>query len=142
MENMNTAANNAETLNKKLDDVIHNQAENMTASSLADLALMMSSLKKAKTGNFVKDNKNLIGGVIGCVVATGLELASPTGSKASAIMAAAASGGTLYATRKLLDNAPQSTGIAATAAGLTAYVGMVAGRITADYFPGNLSIEE
>lgn len=110
--------------------------------SAGALLAQFSKLAKAKTGNVAKDNMNLIGGIIGCAIATGLELASPTGSKASAAVAAIASGSVLLATRKVVENAPQAVPVAGAALALTAYVGMSAGRITADYFPGNISLDD
>lgn len=114
----------------------------MTADDLIEQVLKDAKLMHVKTGNMLKDNQNLIGACLGAAVAVGLELVSPTGSKTSAAVAAVLSGATIVLAKPYLEVAPQSTGVAAAAAGLTAYVGMVGGRITADYFPGNLVEED
>lgn len=113
--------------------------ENLTGVDvMIEQILAQSKLMRVKTGNYLKDNRNLIGGGIGITLAVGLELLSPTGSKKSAIMAGVAGGALLAATAPVLKAAPQSAMIASGAAIMTGYVGMCGGRITADYFPGNL----
>lgn len=92
----------------------------------------------AKSGNVLKDHRNLIGGLLGVAVATGLEVVSPTGSKVSATVAAAASLGALYYGRNIVEAAPQNNITAAAVGGVTCYAGMCAGRIAACYFPGNV----
>ncbi|KAB3419123.1 hypothetical protein F9Z84_06345 [Escherichia coli] len=140
----NVEMNNAEVNNAEVkapgatpEDII---AEAATAGILGDI--LESALKREKTGVWHQDNKNLIGGIIGGSIAVGLEIASPTGSIASAIAAGVASVGTIAVTHKVLDVAPQTTAIAATNGALTAFIGMSAGRIMADYFPGNLTKSE
>lgn len=135
--NMNNAANAEEV---KSDAVVNDTVEIGLDNVMGDI--LMSALKREKTGVWHQDNKNLIGGLIGAGIAVGLEVASPTGSIASATAAALVSGGTLMVTHKVMDVAPQTTGIAAAHGALTAFVGMTAGRIVADYFPGNLTSGE
>ena len=96
----------------------------------------------ARLGNYLKDNRNLVGGVIGLTLAVGLELISPTGSKKSAAVAAVTGGVALTMAAPFLKAAPQSAMVASGAGIMTAYVGMCGGRITADYFPGNLDNDE
>lgn len=138
MENVNNEMNNAA-------DAVKTAAIDAAIEAGADTILsdvIMSALKREKTGVWHQDNKNLIGGLIGASIAVGLEVASPTGSVASATAAAIACTGTLMVTHKVLDIAPQTTGLAACNGALTAFVGMTAGRIVADYFPGNLTSGE
>lgn len=113
-----------------------------TVNELIGNVIGSSMAKKAKTGDLFKDNRNMIGGLIGIGIAAGLELISPTGSLKSAAASVIVGGGVLYVASPYINAVPQSTGLAAATAGVTAYVGMVAGRITADYFPGNLSKED
>lgn len=114
----------------------------MDLNNAMELAEFTGLLRAKKTGNVINDNKNLIGGLIGGALAVGLEIASPTGSTASATAAGIAAAGTLYMTHKVLDNVPQTTGLAAANGALTCFVSMTAGRIVADYFPGHLVAEE
>lgn len=95
-------------------------------------------VKELPKEGFLNTNRNMLGGLLGAAVSVGLEVISPTGSKVSATVAAAASLGTLYAGRKIAEAAPQSNITAAAIGGVTCYTGMVAGRIAACYFPGNL----
>lgn len=118
------------------------EMEDVLADDLIKQVLTESKLFHVKTGNFVKDNRNLIGGGIGLALAVGLELVSPTGSKKSAAVAAITGGAVLAFTAPVLKVAPQSTMVSAAAGIMTAYVGMCGGRITADYFPGNLGDDE
>lgn len=109
---------------------------------LVKQVMMASKLMHVKTGNYLKDNRNLIGGGIGLAVAVGLELISPTGSKKSAMVAGVTGGLALAMAAPILKAAPQSAMVASGAGIMTAYVGMCGGRITADYFPGNLGDDE
>lgn len=138
---INTASETVEEKLKAEDAVI--EETNDILQGVASIGIIGGLMgQREKTGNLLKDNRNLIGGILGGAVAVGLELISPTGSKTSATVAAVASGLTLVATHRLMDCAPQTTALAATNAGVTCYVGMVAGRIAADYFPGNLADSE
>lgn len=119
-------------------EALNNNGPKIDVESMMAAASVTSLLKAKKTGNMMHDNKNLIGGLIGGAIAVGLEIASPTGSTASAVAAGLAVGGTLFVTHKVLDVAPQTNGLAAANGALTCFVGMTAGRIVADYFPGNL----
>lgn len=114
---------------------------NNTVTQLVGNTLLNSKVKKAKSGDLFKDNRNLIGGLVGVGIGVGLELLSPTGSVKSAAVAGVVGGGVLYLLNPYIDAVPQTTGLAAVTGGVTAYVSMAAGRITADYFPGNLSEE-
>lgn len=76
--------------------------------------------------------------IAGVVVAAGLELLSPTGSKTSAIVAGVVGGAVVYASKDYLDAVPQNDLMGAISFGATALISMKAGRITADYFPGNV----
>lgn len=124
------------SLKKEAPDIAANIGEDLVAEVIATMALA-----QVKTGNFVKDNRNLIGGGLGLALAVGLELLSPTGSKKSALVAGAMGGATLLVAAPILKVAPQCNTIAVAAAGVTSYVGMVGGRVTASYFPGNLDDE-
>lgn len=91
-----------------------------------------------KEGDYINRHRNMIGALAGAAVAVGLEVVSPTGSKTSAVVAAAVSLGATYAARNIIEAAPQSNITAATVAAGTCYAGMVGGRIAACYFPGNV----
>lgn len=110
-----------------------NEAEDLIASVLA-----LAKLTHVKTGKFMTDNRNMIGGSLGVMLGVGLELLSPTGSKTSAIISGVVGGATLALLSPVLKAAPQTTGIQAGTGVLTSFVSMSAGRIAADYFPGNL----
>lgn len=112
------------------------------SQSIIEDVLKNAKLAHVKTGKFTKDNRNMIGAVMGVTLGVGLELLSPTGSKTSAITAGVVGGATLVILSPILKAAPQSTGIAATAGSLTSLVTMSAGRIAADYFPGNLDLND
>lgn len=114
----------------------------MSADDLIAMVIKDAKLMHVKTGNIFKDNQNLTGACIGAAIAVGLELVSPTGSKSSAAVAAVLSGATIMIAKPYLQVAPQTAGIAAGAAAVTAYAGMVGGRVTASYFPGNLTEED
>jgi hypothetical protein len=119
----------AEIAGKSIDEVI--------AGVIAE-----GKLFHVKTGKFMTDNRNLIGAALGVGIGVGLELLSPTGSKTSALVSGLAGGAVLAVVAPVLKVAPQATGIAAAAGTLTSFVSMSAGRITADYFPGNLGNDE
>ena len=131
---------------KKVEDMtigINNDgkvtANGLTADELAALALAELALKSSgKTGVWHEDNRNLLGGLIGVGIGVGLELLSPTGSKTSAVVAAAAGAGTLYAARRIMDMAPQNNHLAGACAASSMLISATAGRIAADYFPGNI----
>lgn len=76
--------------------------------------------------------------IAGVVVAAGLELLSPTGSKTSAVVAAAVGGAAIYGAKNYLDAVPQNDFMGAISFGAATLISMKAGRITADYFPGNV----
>lgn len=76
--------------------------------------------------------------IVGVVLGAGLELLSPTGSKTSAIVSAAVGGAAVYAAKDYLDAVPQNDFMGAISFGTAAIISMKAGRITADYFPGNV----
>jgi len=153
--NTNTAAEDLDILDRELDqagDKLQDIAqaarsgaaviEAGSADELIKQVLKEARLMHVKTGNMLKDNQNLIGACLGAAVAVGLELVSPTGSKTSAAVAAVVSGAAIVLAKPYLEAAPQTAGVAAAAAGVTAYAGMLGGRITADYFPGNLVEED
>lgn len=100
--------------------------------------IIPSDLREKKEGLLYSENANMIGGILGVTVAVALEVVSPTGSKTSAVVAAIAGGAALYSARDIVNGAPQNPVLAAGVAGTTLYVGMLAGRIAADYFPGNI----
>lgn len=81
---------------------------------------------------------NLMAASAGLGLAVGLELVSPTGSMTSAIAAGVVGGVALGLTADFLDALPQRDIPALLAFSGVAVVSMKAGRITADYFPGNL----
>lgn len=97
-----------------------------------------SDLREKKEGYFNSEDGNMTGGILGVAVAVGLELVSPTGSKTSAVVAAIAGGAALYAAREVINSAPQAPVLAAGVGCTSLYIGMMAGRIAADYFPGNI----
>lgn len=140
----NTAWNDIDKSDESLDSIKKEAVE--TAATVGEdlVAEVMGkmALARAKTGNFVKDNRNLIGGGLGLALSVGLELLSPTGSKKSALVAGVLGGGVLLVSSPILKAAPQCNAIAVAAAGVTGYVGMVGGRVTASYFPGNLEDDE
>lgn len=140
----NAAWNDIDKSDERLDGIKKEAATTTSAIGEDIVAEVMGTmaLAQAKTGNFVKDNRNLIGGGLGLALAVGLELISPTGSKKSAIVACVAGGAVLAIAAPVLKAAPQSNMVASSAGIVTAYVGMCGGRITADYFPGNLSDDE
>lgn len=143
-ETVNLGSETDEELTAKLN-AIKMEAVGEELNNLDDFVnqiLFNSKLFHVKTGNFVKDNRNLIGGGIGLALAVGLELISPTGSKKSAAVAAITGGVVLGVAAPILKTAPQSAMVASAAGVMTAYVGMCGGRITADYFPGNLGDDE
>lgn len=84
---------------------------------------------------------NFIGAVIGVGAAVALEVFSPTGSKASAIAAAAAGGALIAVARKGLDH-PFQNKFTGTVAGLVAFkCAKVVGRNVAEYFPNVKEVE-
>lgn len=127
---------------KEARGMAKNIEDDMSADDLIAQVLKDAKLMHVKTGNVLKDNQNLIGACVGAAVAVGLELVSPTGSKSSAAVAAVLSGATIMIAKPYLQVAPQSASIAVGAGALTGYVGMVGGRVTASYFPGNLTEED
>lgn len=100
--------------------------------------IVPSNLREKKEGLLYSENANMIGGVLGLTVAVALEVISPTGSKTSAVVAAVAGGAALYGARDLVNAAPQNPVLAAAVGTSSLYIGMLAGRIAADYFPGNI----
>lgn len=144
MENINlsdaTEAELADKLTRIKMEAVGEELENV--DEIINQVLGDAKLFHVKTGNFVKDNRNLIGGGMGLALAVGLELLSPTGSKKSAAVAAITGGVVLAVAAPILKAAPQTTMVASGAGIMTAYVGMCGGRITADYFPGNLGDDE
>lgn len=149
MENNNHAAIDlADITEEELAQKLLRIKMEATGEELTDIDAMVkqvlieSKLMHVKTGNYLKDNRNLIGGGIGLALAVGLELLSPTGSKKSAIVAGVTGGAVLAIAAPILKAAPQSAMVASGAGIMTAYVGMCGGRITADYFPGNLGDDE
>lgn len=140
----NAVWNEIDKADERLDN-IKKEAGEVAAAVGEDLVaevMAAMTLAQVKTGNFVKDNRNLIGGGLGLALSVGLELLSPTGSKKSALVAGVLGGGVLLVSSPILKAAPQCNGIAVAAAGVTGYVGMVGGRVTASYFPGNLEDDE
>lgn len=75
----------------------------------------------------------------GAAVAATLELISPTGSKTSAVVAAAVGGSVALVAEDYLDALPQNNLTGGLSFAVTAVISMKAGRIAADYFPGNAS---
>lgn len=144
MENINLSDATEAELTDKLTrikmEAVGEELENV--DEIINQVLGDAKLFHVKTGNFVKDNRNLIGGGMGLALAVGLELLSPTGSKKSAAVAAITGGVVLAVAAPILKAAPQTTMVASGAGIMTAYVGMCGGRITADYFPGNLGDDE
>lgn len=138
MENVTAEIKTAE----EVIDMVNKHKDDVEAIEALAAVGWMSALRSSKTGNLLHDNKNLIGGLIGCAIATGLEVLSPTGSKTSAAVAATTSGLTLYTVHKLLDAAPQTNVIAGSACAVTAYVGMATGRLAACYFPGTVDLDD
>lgn len=148
MENNNEAIDLNELTDKEIADKLLAIKLAAVGEPLTDIddvvnqVLADAKLLHVKTGNYLKDNRNLVGGVIGLTLAVGLELISPTGSKKSAAVAAVTGGVALTMAAPFLKAAPQSAMVASGAGIMTAYVGMCGGRITADYFPGNLDNDE
>lgn len=81
---------------------------------------------------------NMAAAIAGVAGAVALELISPTGSKTSAVVAAVTGGAAVYASRDLINAAPTNGVIATGVACTSLYVGMIGGRVAADYFPGNV----
>lgn len=123
---------------KNTSDLIND----MVNSCKEDNAESIKSFRDAKVSEILNKNRNLIGGLIGVGVAVGLELASPTGSKASAVLAGIAGGGVLYFSRSVVSGCVQNSTLAALTGVTTAYVGIIGGRLGASYFPGNLNNAE
>lgn len=124
-------------IKKEASEVVGVIGEDLVADVMSKMVLA-----RVKTGSFIKDNRNLIGGGMGLALAVGLEMLSPTGSKKSALVAGAMGGGVLLVAAPILKVTPQCNAIAVAAASVTGYVGMVGGRVTASYFPGNLDDDE
>lgn len=118
------------------------KVEAPSVDAIVGAALAGALLKQKKTGNVLKDNRNLIGGLLGVAVGVGLEIVSPTGSKVSAAVSGVAGLGALAVVSIPAMAAPQCNVIAGTAFGMTSWVSMSAGRLAASYFPGNLDISD
>lgn len=115
-----------------------NFIEDMIEEAFVDNKTKPSGLM-ATVENIVGEGRgNMAAAIAGVAGAVALELMSPTGSKTSAIVAAVAGGSAVYASRELINAAPTNA-VLATGIGVTsAYIGMIAGRVAADYFPGNV----
>lgn len=80
-------------------------------------------------------SSNMMGAVIGAGLATGLELISPTGTRASAAAAALTGAAMIYGARKAL-NHPMQNKVTATVMGLISFkVCKTIGRNVVEYFP-------
>lgn len=93
----------------------------------------------ATVENIVGEGRgNMAAAIAGVAGAVALELVSPTGSKTSAVVAAVTGGAAVYAARDLINAAPTNTPLATGIGVTSAYIGMLGGRVAADYFPGNV----
>lgn len=114
---------------------INVEATETTKTETTDSSIF-AELKSIKDSQFINKNMNMAGAIAGAVVAVGLELASPTGSKTSAAFAAVASGATIYYAKEILEASPQKSSLAIGAMAGTLYCGILGGRLGAMYFPG------
>lgn len=78
---------------------------------------------------------NMMGAVIGATLATGLELVSPTGTRASAAAAAITGAAMVYSARKMLNHPMQNKATAAVMGLISFKVCKTIGRNVVEYFP-------
>ncbi|QDB70371.1 hypothetical protein CF8_0203 [Aeromonas phage CF8] len=121
--------------------IINKTVEDLVKKANAMQQELNGEQPSAEDDQLLISKPNFIGAVIGVGAAVALEAFSPTGSKASAIAAAAAGGALIGVARKALDT-PFQNKFTGTVCGLVAFkCAKVVGRNVAEYFPNVKEVE-